>query len=68
MNGLKHQKTVNMLNSEQIKGFLRHTLTLVGGIFVAKGWVDDATMLEGVGLVMGVVGYIWSFYDKTNVE
>lgn len=57
-----------MLNSEQIKGFLRHTLTLVGGIFVAKGWVDDATMLEGVGLVMGVVGYIWSFWDKTDVE
>ena len=57
-----------MISTEQIKGFLRHTLTLVGGIFVAKGWVDDATMMEGVGLVMGGVGYVWSFWDKTEIE
>ena len=56
------------MNSEQIKGFIRHTLTLVGGIIVAKGLVDEQTMMEGVGLAMGVIGYVWSFYDKKQIE
>jgi hypothetical protein len=56
------------MNSEQIKGFIRHTLTLVGGIIVAKGIVDEQTMMEGVGLAMSVIGYVWSFYDKKQIE
>ena len=52
------------MNSEQIKGFIRHTLTLVGGIIVAKGLVDEQTIAEGVGIAMSLIGYIWSFYDK----
>lgn len=56
------------MNSEQIKGFIRHTLTLVGGILVAKGIVDEATIAEGVGVAMTVIGYVWSFYEKTEVS
>ena len=56
------------MSSEQIKGFVRHTLTLVGGLLVAKGFIDEQTMLEGVGVVMSVVGYIWSFKQKEVAE
>ena len=56
------------MNSEQIKGFVRHTLTLIGGLLVAKGLIDEATMLEGVGVVMSVVGYVWSFKEKQVSE
>lgn len=56
------------MNSEQIKGFIRHTLTLVGGIIVAKGLVDEQTIAEGVGIAMSLIGYVWSFYDKQNIE
>lgn len=56
------------MSNEQIKGFVRHTLTLVGGILVAKGVIDEGTMLEGVGIVMSVIGYIWSFKEKQVEE
>jgi hypothetical protein len=54
--------------SEQIAGFIRHTLTLVGGIAVAKGLMDEQTMLEGIGILMSVIGFVWSFKAKVKAE
>lgn len=57
-----------MKMSEQIAGFIRHTLTLVGGIAVAKGLMDEQTMLEGVGILMSAIGYVWSFKAKDSAK
>lgn len=54
-----------MLNQEQLTGFIRHALTLAGGVLVTKGLIDEQTMLEGVGILMSAIGFIWSFRNKT---
>ena len=52
------------MNQEQVQGFIRHLLTLVGGVFVTKGAIDEQTMLEEVGAVMTLGAFIWSFRTK----
>jgi len=52
------------LSKEQILGILRHTLTFVGGILIAKGLVDEPAVAEIIGGVMTLTGTIWSVIDK----
>lgn len=52
------------LTKEQVLGIVRHTLTFVGGIFIAKGVVDEATVTEIVGGVLTLTGAIWSIVVK----
>ena len=52
------------MNKEQILGFVRHFLTLVGGMVVVRGWADESTMLEVVGAIVTLTGFVWSFLDK----
>ena len=50
----------------QVLGLIRHTLTFVGGIIVAKGLVDDVMFQEILGGVMTLVGAIWSVASKKS--
>lgn len=52
------------LTKEQVLGIVRHTLTFVGGIVVAKGLVDEATVTEIIGGVLTLTGAIWSIVAK----
>jgi hypothetical protein len=52
------------LTREQVMGIIRHTLTFVGGIVVAKGLVDEATATEIIGGVLTLTGAIWSIVAK----
>jgi hypothetical protein len=45
-------------------GIIRHVLTFAGGFVVAKGWIDEQTMLELSGGIITIVGAIWSVVDK----
>lgn len=56
------------MKNEQISGFIRHALTLVGGIFVTKGLIDEAQMMEAIGIIMSTVGFVWSFKSKKDPE
>jgi hypothetical protein len=49
---------------DQILGLIRHALTFVGGIIVAKGLVDGALSTEIIGAVMTLVGAGWSIASK----
>lgn len=49
---------------DQILGLVRHALTFVGGIVVAKGLVDDAMFQEVLGGIMTLVGAAWSIASK----
>jgi hypothetical protein len=54
------------MNKEQIMGLIRHVLTFVGGIMVAKGLASDEMSTELIGGVMTVVGSVWSIITKKS--
>ena len=56
------------MNKEQILGFIRHGLTLVGGVLVTNGVIDEATLLEVVGATITLISFGWSFADKRKKE
>ena len=55
-----------MFGKDQIFAFIRHALTLAGGVLVTKGIVDEASMLEAVGAIITLLGFGWSFKDKAD--
>jgi len=52
------------LSKVQVLGIVRHVLTFTGGILVAKGLINDSTMVELVGGIVAVVGMVWSIVSK----
>lgn len=55
-----------MMSKEQIFGLIRHGLTALGGVVITKGWMDEQTMVEATGVLMSVIGFIWSFWAKKD--
>jgi hypothetical protein len=47
-----------------ILGVARHTLTTAGGALTAKGLATGATVDQGVGAVVTLLGIIWSILEK----
>ncbi len=54
------------LTQEQVLGIVRHTLTFVGGIVIARGLADETVVTEIIGGVVTLVGAIWSIVDKNK--
>ena len=54
------------LTKEQILGIVRHSLTFIGGIVVAKGYIDNSTVTEIVGAVVTFAGTVWSIINKNK--
>lgn len=52
------------MKKDQILGLVRHTLTFVGGILVAKGLVSEGVVTDVVGAVLTLVGSLWSVMAK----
>lgn len=52
------------MNSDQIIGLVRHLLTTAGGILVAKGVIDETSMVTVVGSLATIIGVAWSVYAK----
>jgi hypothetical protein len=52
------------MNKEEILGLVRHTLTFVGGILVAKGFLEAGLMQEVIGAVMTLTGVVLSVLNK----
>ena len=52
------------MSQEQIFGVIRHTLSAVGGILIAKGLLDDGSWTELSGAVMTLTSVIWSIVSK----
>jgi hypothetical protein len=45
-------------------GVLRHLLTVFGGFFVARGYVDADALHTAVGAATTLAGVGWSVWDK----
>ncbi len=54
------------ISKEQKLGFLRHTLTLLAGGFVASGTLTEEEVMQGIGYVVGAIGFIWSLVKNKN--
>jgi len=52
------------MNKEQVLGVLRHSLTFIGGILMAKGLIDETQFLELSGALITLVGGVWSVLSK----
>ena len=52
------------MSQEQLLGILRHVLTFGGGLIVANGNVDDATMQTIIGAIVSLAGAVWSVHSK----
>jgi hypothetical protein len=53
------------MKKEQILGILRHSLTFIGGILVARGMGSADLVAEITGALVTAVGGLWSFFAKT---
>ncbi len=45
-------------------GLVRHALTFVGGILIAKGLASDGQVGEMIGAAITLVGTVWSVLSK----
>lgn len=52
------------MSKDVVMGFIRHVLTMMGGVFIAKGWVTEAMWPELLGAVMTLVGFVASYWAK----
>ena len=52
------------MNRDQKLGLIRHTLTFVGGILLAKGVIDESTLTDVIASIMVLVGGFWSVAAK----
>lgn len=53
---------------DKVSGLIRHVLTFAGGYLIAKGYVDEATLNEIVAAGMTIIGVVWSWGAKKEVE
>jgi hypothetical protein len=61
INFLNYKK---MIIKEQTLGLIRHALTFVGGILIAKGLLTESISVDIIGGVMTLIGSIWSVLSK----
>ena len=54
------------MTKEQILGIIRHVLTFVGGVLVAKGLASEALSQELVGATATLIGGVWSIIEKNK--
>lgn len=52
------------MTQEQVFGIVRHAMTAIGGIFIAKGFIDESTIQELIGATLSLTGVIWSIVSK----
>jgi hypothetical protein len=59
-----YKKQIKNMTQEQIFGVVRHGLSAIGGILIAKGLLDEGSWTELTGAAMTLVGVIWSIVSK----
>jgi hypothetical protein len=52
------------MNSDQIGGLVRTLIIFVGGIAVAKGWANDATVAWVAGGAATLAATAWSIWTN----
>jgi hypothetical protein len=55
-----------MVRKEQIMGLVRHALTFIGGVLVAKGLASDGQVMDIVGMAITTFASVWSVLAKKS--
>ena len=58
------KRLIYKMMNEKIQCLFRHILTFGAGILVTKGIIDEDIVLDLVGAVMTLTGFVWSFLSK----
>jgi hypothetical protein len=53
-------------NKEKVYGIVRHLLTTVGGLVIAKGYISESIVEEITGFILTILGIMWSINTKKN--
>ena len=56
------------MDREAILGVLRHILTSAGGGLVTGGVFTSDELTTAVGLVIGIIGFAWSYWSKKHPQ
>ena len=56
------------MSLEQILGIVRHSLTFICGMLIMKGTVDATEWAEMSGLLITLIGGVWSVVDKNKAK
>jgi hypothetical protein len=56
-------KAENM-SRDIVLGLLRHSLTFIGGVLVARGIADESQVADLIGGLTTMIGAIWSIMAK----
>lgn len=59
---------LDLVNSDEFDGLVRHGLTTVGGGLVANGVLTTTQWQTVSGAIVIVVGVIWSFASKRFIK
>lgn len=59
---------MNSMNEQQLESLLRMILQFAGGFVVAKGWVDEKTMLGVAGALVTFGVTMWGIWRHSDVE
>lgn len=59
-------RIMRAIQKQALLGIIRHALTFGGGAVVTRGWLDETTLIEGVGAAITLAGIVWSVIDKRN--
>jgi hypothetical protein len=57
---------IKIMKKEVIFSIIRHTLTFVGGILIAKGVLDETLYQEISGSLIALIGGVWSVIEKNK--
>jgi CO dehydrogenase/acetyl-CoA synthase alpha subunit len=52
------------MNKEKWFSVIRHTLTAVGAVVVAFGWLNEMAVMEVTGAIITVLSVVWGVRDK----
>lgn len=52
------------MSQDQILGIVRHVLTGLGGVLIAKGVIDAGMAEQVIGAVISLAGVVWSIWAK----
>lgn len=65
-NKLRKLWTLLSMNKAKVMSVVRHILTGLGALLIAKGWIEESFVEEVIGFVLTLTGLLWSFNDKTE--
>lgn len=52
------------ITQEQVLGIVRHGLTTLAGLAIAKGYLDSENAVQITGWVLSGIGILWSVISK----